>query len=162
VLDKNVDVAGCWQTSRNEFGQQSAAILSDRLAMVGSCPKFIRCNAAFCPAIGGKHLQGEPLCHYLRESVKVGGPERVRACLPTRLAEVVIKEAAYHRTSTGTLQRPLERASEQGSRMESMKRAAAFKVGERIPAPLASAPLPHEPIVLELSSDSAKRDYLCS
>jgi hypothetical protein len=101
------------------------------LSMVNSCPKSDSCSAAYCPAVGGQHRKGEYLCHYLLESVKTGGHARVRGCLPMPLADAVINDGLRLLDSTGPLRRPLERASKRGSRIESMKRADAFKRSRR-------------------------------
>jgi hypothetical protein len=89
-----------------------------------ACPKFGRCSAPYCPAIGGRHLEGEPVCHYLRESVKAGGQARVRAHLTTSLAETIIRDCLRLINTAGPLSKALRRASKQGSRMDSVERAA--------------------------------------
>jgi hypothetical protein len=107
--------------------QAGAPDLAARHTRAEACPKFSRCSAAYCPALGGTHLKGELLCHYLSKSVNVGGEARVRGCLPKGLADVVIREGLRCLNSTGPLNRPLKRASGRGSRIDSMKRAAQFK-----------------------------------
>jgi len=108
-------------------GSFSTADMAAKLALAATCPKWTRCSAAYCPAIGGKHLKGERVCPYLMESVKAFGLTRLREHLPMPLADVVIREGVRQLNSTGPLQKPLERASKQGSRMESMARAAGFR-----------------------------------
>jgi hypothetical protein len=95
------------------------------------CPKFERCNAAYCPITGGKSLKGDPTCSYLRESVKPGGAERVKAALSNKLAEAVLADAAAILASTGSLKIALQRAAIRGSRMESMKRASLMRESTR-------------------------------
>ncbi len=101
------------------------------IAMAMRCPKFERCSAAYCPAmgprLGGKHYKGESVCSYLLESVKPDGQTRLRGYLPAELADPVIRDGLRFLNSTGPLQKPLKRASKQGSRMESVKRASASR-----------------------------------
>src|SRR5947208_1292474 len=62
-----------------------------------NCPRFLTCNASVCPLDPrwrlAVHLDGEPVCHYLRNAGKAGAAERFaddrvfHACL-TLLAEV--------------------------------------------------------------------------
>jgi hypothetical protein len=109
----------------------TAAELAAKLAIAEICPKFNRCSAPYCPAVGGTHLQGERVCHYVRESVKPGGPARVRAVLPTPLADTVVMDALRLINSTGPIQKSLQRASAQGSRIVLMQQVA----GKRRPQP---------------------------
>ena len=109
--------------------------LAAKLAVAETCPKWNQCSAAYCPALGprlgGKPYAGERVCSYLLESVKDGGQARLRASLPSLLAEAVVKDSLRLRNSAGVLQKPLERASKLGSRMESMRRAAGFRRSSR-------------------------------
>jgi hypothetical protein len=102
-----------------------------RLALAETCPKWSRCGAAYCPALGslfgGKHYKDERVCAYLLESVKGGGQIRLRGIVPTPLADVVISDSVRLRDSAGPLQKPLNRASQRGSRIEAMKQASQFK-----------------------------------
>jgi hypothetical protein len=63
--------------------------MAAKLAISETCPKWTRCGATFCPALGpvfgGKPYEGERVCSYLLESVKEGGPQRLRGCLPKDL-----------------------------------------------------------------------------
>jgi hypothetical protein len=103
------------------------------LAAASVCPKFSKCSAAYCPAlgpkIGGKHLPGEQVCSYLLESVKEGGPDRLRWRLSKNLADVVIREGLRLLNSAGPMRKALNRASTRGSRMESMAQASRSKGG---------------------------------
>lgn len=93
------------------------------IALAALCPKFSRCSAPYCPAgLGGRHLPGERVCHYLRETVKPGGSARVSGYLPQPLAEAVIREGARFMSLTGPLSKALKRASKQQSRMVSTER----------------------------------------
>jgi hypothetical protein len=94
------------------------------------CPKFEKCNAAFCPVLGGKHLVGEPNCGYMREFVKEGGPERIRGVTSKETFERV-SQVATHLTSTAgsalnasqrDIQYKLQRSSESWSQIENLKR----------------------------------------
>jgi hypothetical protein len=46
------------------------------------CQRFQNCNAAICPVDprwrGAAHLAGEPICYYLRSTVKEGAAERFK------------------------------------------------------------------------------------
>lgn len=127
MLDIQGDESGEARSVSSAEGDNGPFTAADRLAIAETCPKFNRCSAPYCPALGGRHRRGERVCHYLQEAVKPGGPARVRAAIPLPLADIVAMDAIRLLNSTGPLQRPLERASNRGSRMESMKRANAFK-----------------------------------
>lgn len=111
--------------------ENPTAAIAEKLTFAESCPKFQRCSAAYCPALGpglgGKHLKGEKVCSYLLESMKDGGQPRLRGCLPTGLADAVIRDGLRLLNSTGPLKKALARASKQESRMASMERAASFR-----------------------------------
>lgn len=94
--------------------------MSLRAATFGElCPRFERCNASFCPGLGGKHLPGEAVCFWLREAVKGGGDARVRNTLKAELAEVVVDTAKRLLSEKGQLSRELRRASTSGSQIDS-------------------------------------------
>ena len=102
-------------------------VTASRLMLADSCPKFAKCRAAYCPAIGGTHLKGEPICHYLLESVKRGGAARLRGCVPSELAEVVINEGVLLIASAGPIGKALRRAAVSSSRIESIRRVSATR-----------------------------------
>jgi hypothetical protein len=87
------------------------------------CPKFERCNAGFCPGLGGTHLPGEPACRYLLEAAKLGGRGRVEGALHQDLAEAVLRYALELISQSGPLARALRQASKKGSSMERGRRA---------------------------------------
>ena len=93
------------------------------IAVGYSCPRFQRCNAGFCPGLGGTHLPGEPVCFYLREAVKDGGYARVEGVLHQDLAESVLRFASELISQSGPLARALRHASKTGSSMERGRRA---------------------------------------
>ena len=107
--------------------QSCTTEITVRLATAGTCPKFNRCSAAYCPAGLGTHVKGDKVCSFLLESVKAGGQALLRGYLPNDLAGAVISEGLRHLNSAGPLRRALQRASEQGSRMESIGRASALR-----------------------------------
>jgi hypothetical protein len=123
VFDNRTDETRDVQMLSSADSNHSFSDVAERLALAETCPKFSRCSAPLCPALGGKHLDSERVCHYLRESVKPGGQTRIRAVLPTALADTVATEGLRLLTSTGGLQIALQRASKSGSRMELMKQA---------------------------------------
>jgi len=127
VFDDINDAHADGPTGRSTVNEGSQSTMAARLAIARTCTKFRKCNASYCPAVGGKHLEGESVCHYLRESVKVGGQARIGAVLPTALANTVAREGLRLLTSTGGLQIALQRASKTGSRMELMKLAASMR-----------------------------------
>lgn len=96
-----------------------------KLAIAKTCPKWKRCSAPFCPILGGKHLPGERVCHYLKESVKPGGHARVAKYLPGPAAEAVIREGVRLMPLVGPLSKAVRRASAQGSRIEATERYLA-------------------------------------
>jgi hypothetical protein len=89
-----------------------------------SCPRFESCNAAYCPGLGGGHIEGEKVCLYLREAVKAGGEARTRAALNEELAGLVLGAARELLSGSGPLSRALRKASASGSMMEAGKRRA--------------------------------------
>lgn len=95
------------------------------LEIAQSCPKFEGCNAAYCPAVGGKHLKGDRVCLYLREAVKANGNAIVRGALPETLAELVIADATHLMGGSAPLSVELQRASQSGSKIERGARFAA-------------------------------------
>jgi hypothetical protein len=86
------------------------------------CPHFERCCAAYCPAAGGTHLKGEPVCLWLRESVKPGGRAKITAALRGNLAEVILSSASRLLSARGPLADELRRASKLGSKVDCMRR----------------------------------------
>jgi len=84
-----------------------------------SCPRYAACSAAFCPAIGGRHLKDEPVCAWLREGVKPGGRAILEGALAGNLAEAVLGAARHSLSAPGALGRELRRAAELGSKLES-------------------------------------------
>jgi hypothetical protein len=93
------------------------------IAVDYSCPRFQRCNAGFCPGLGGTHLPGESVCRYLLEGVKQGGRARVESALYQDLAESVLRYASELISQSGPLARALRHASKTGSSMERGRRA---------------------------------------
>ena len=95
--------------------------------MTINCPKWDSCNAPVCPLDPNwqaqKHLAGEPVCLWLRESVKNDGERVLRHSLTEINVEKVIavKEILYARG--GELKFRLERASLSGSKANAMNRA---------------------------------------
>jgi hypothetical protein len=90
---------------------------------MSACPRFHSCSAPLCPLDPQRetrsHLRGEPVCGYLREFVKVGGPERVEQAIPEGLFRL-ITVAATELTSRGSpIYWPLRRAARQRSRLVS-------------------------------------------
>ena len=57
------------------------------------CPHYDRCSAAYCPAAGGTHLKGEPVCALLREAVKNGPGAVLSDRIPSPLAARVLQVA---------------------------------------------------------------------
>jgi hypothetical protein len=80
-------------------------------SLAASCPRYERCSAAYCPAIGGRHLPGERVCLQLREAVKAGGKAKIRTALAGELAEAVLRHAGRLLTQRGALADELRRAS---------------------------------------------------
>lgn len=86
-----------------------------------SCPRYERCNAPLCPALGGHHMDGEPICFYMREAVKDGGEARVRAAATRELADLVLGMANALLPTEGPLPRALRKAAATGSKIEQGK-----------------------------------------
>jgi hypothetical protein len=58
-----------------------------------ACPRYEACSAPLCPLNRDRsvrsHLRGEPVCGFLRELVKAGGPARVKTAVPEDLFELI-------------------------------------------------------------------------
>jgi hypothetical protein len=89
------------------------------------CPRYERCSAAFCPALGGKHLTGERVCLQLREAVKRHGAAKIRTALPGDLAGVVLRHARRLLCAPGALGDELRRASATPSKVEAGRQLLA-------------------------------------
>jgi hypothetical protein len=100
--------------------QDSTEYLGTRLG----CPKESWCSVPWCPLLGGKHLQDEPVCSYMLEAVKDGGPSRITMVLRKDVAQVVVQHALRLLSTPGTQRRTLERASQSASKMEAGQRLA--------------------------------------
>lgn len=89
-----------------------------------NCPKWDSCNAPVCPLDPNwqahKHLPGEPICLWLRESVKNDGESVLKHSLTELNVEKVlaVREMLYARG--GELKSRLDRASESGSKSKAM------------------------------------------
>ena len=91
--------------------------------MSRDCPKFINCSAPLCPLdkTAGSHLNGEPVCFYLREIVKEGGRARLTRSLPEGMANQIAEALPRIMFRYGHIKRRLERAAMSGSKMETFK-----------------------------------------
>jgi hypothetical protein len=83
--------------------------------MKHECPRFNHCNAPICPldtkVQRRTHLDGEPVCFYMRELVKPGGFEHVETAMGPKLTQAVQK-AVFGRTAPHIiLHKRLKRAS---------------------------------------------------
>lgn len=77
------------------------------------CPHYEGCGAPLCalqPA-SGCHLNGEPVCRLLRESVKAGGPEHVAAYAGPEVASAVLQALPEVRSRWREIARKLDRAA---------------------------------------------------
>ncbi len=94
--------------------------------MTINCHKWNSCNAPVCPLDPNwhahRHLAGEPVCLWLRESVKNDGERVLRQSLTGVNVEkvVAVKKILYARG--GELKFRLERASESPSKATAMNR----------------------------------------
>jgi hypothetical protein len=79
-------------TIRDEIKKQyKSETITDESVCI--CPRYENCNAAYCPFAGGKHLKGEETCHLMREVLKEGGLERIKALYTPDIAERVYQDA---------------------------------------------------------------------
>ena len=99
------------------------------------CPRWERCSAPICPLDpdwpNRKHICREPICHWLKESVKQGGEGVLEQHLPRELAEEVVRVAPLVAATVGDISRRLRRASRQGSRVragESLRRSSSTSI----------------------------------
>lgn len=85
------------------------------------CSRWNDCNAPLCPLHGGSsHIRGEPVCFYLREAVKPGGPDLLRAepDLSSEMAEQIIQQASYFSAPDSPMHDALRTASRVGSKLK--------------------------------------------
>jgi hypothetical protein len=101
--------------------------------LAASCPRYERCSAAFCPALGGKHLPGERVCLQLREAVKTAGAAKIRTALPESLAEAVLRHARHLLSAPGALGDELRRAAATRSKVEAGRQLLAECAAGRAP-----------------------------
>ena len=91
------------------------------------CPKFLKCSANICPIDPHwscrAHIQGEQVCFYLRECVKVGGEARLRAYIPEEMLNQVVYLLPEIKSRYADLSARLERAKISGSKIESLNKA---------------------------------------
>ena len=131
MLSKKFDETHADAKTLSDSGRCISTEMPAKLAVAQACPKWDRCSAAYCPAlgptVGGKHYAGERVCSYLLESVKEGGQARLREYLPKQTVDLVVREGLRLLNSTGPLKKPLTRATKSGSRVQSIKRAATFR-----------------------------------
>ena len=87
------------------------------------CPRYDRCNAPICPidprCLHAQHLQGEPICLWLRELSKQSGEATLRSVLREDIAATVARGAPCIIASQRTIAKALHRASRHGSKLAS-------------------------------------------
>jgi hypothetical protein len=90
---------------------------------INDCPKFSTCSAPLCPLdkTAGSHLNGDPVCFYLREIVKEGGRARLTRSLPEGMANQIAEALPSIMFRYGHIKRRLDRAAKSGSRMETFR-----------------------------------------
>jgi hypothetical protein len=89
------------------------------------CPRFDSCSAPVCPLDKNweitRHLKGEPVCRWLRESMK----NQESGCFSIPLTEVMAKAVLVARdellSRKGDLKYRLERAASQGRKHQPSK-----------------------------------------
>ncbi len=90
------------------------------------CTRFERCAAPICPLDRQwrqrTHLRGEPLCLYLRESVKADARAVLAGHLPSELLAAVVDTAPAIIAAHGDIRRRLLRASRQSSMLAGARR----------------------------------------
>ena len=84
------------------------------------CKHFDRCNAPICPMDcqwhKRTHLDGEPVCIYLRELAKPNGKDTLGPSLQALMLECIEQQAEGISSRWGDIRRRLQRASKQGSK----------------------------------------------
>lgn len=91
-----------------------------------SCPKFDKCSAPICPLDEHwrerKHLDGEPVCLWLRELAKPGGEAILGGALRGEQAQAIGRAAPGIIARWRTVRRELQRASRYGSKVANAQR----------------------------------------
>lgn len=85
------------------------------------CPKFDSCSAPICPLDryweSRTHVDGEPVCLWLRELAKPGGRAILEGAIPTDMALAIAVQAPAIALQFSEVRKRLERASKTGSRV---------------------------------------------
>lgn len=84
------------------------------------CPKFETCNAPICPLddwARSYHMDGEPICLYMREAAKRGGILKSDPYIPGKVAEKVTQAYPAIISRWGDIRRRLARAALTPSKM---------------------------------------------
>jgi hypothetical protein len=87
-----------------------------------TCPKFNKCSANICPLDPDwrlrSHIQGEPICFYLREYVKEGGIARIRGYIPEEMFKKIELGVPEIKSQYVDISARLERSALSGSKIE--------------------------------------------
>lgn len=88
------------------------------------CPRFDACNAPVCPLDPqwrlAQHLPGESVCLYLRETVKLGGKERIGAAISEQRSSVICAVTPEIVARHCDIRHKLKAASRSGSKLVNM------------------------------------------
>jgi hypothetical protein len=88
------------------------------------CPRFDHCDAPICPLdrnwLKRRHVDRDPVCLYLRESVKPNARANLAPHLRGELVAVVFNTAPAIIAAQGDIRRRLARASNQASKLAHM------------------------------------------
>jgi len=90
------------------------------------CPKFNKCSVNICPLDPDwhlrVHLQGESICFYLREYVKVGGKARIEGYVPEEMLKQIELRLPEIKSRYVDISVRLDRAEQSGSKIDSMNK----------------------------------------
>jgi hypothetical protein len=100
------------------------AFASDSAVTPEACPRWSKCSAGLCPLGSsgptGRHVKGDPTCHFARTAVKAGGPESIALQVGPAFAEAVVRAIPAYRAAHPQLGGRLTEAARSGLRVSNL------------------------------------------
>jgi len=123
------------------------------------CPRFDSCSAPICPLDpqwpSAQHIQGERVCGFLTEVVKVGGQSRVAGIVTPEQFAVLVRECPKVEARWSDIRIRLRASSKTSSRIDVARANFHHQPSGTQGAPLSSVfPTPPSPVVTPLVGGS--------
>ena len=107
-------------------GSDAQTDAQSRIQTPGECSRFEHCAAPICPLDpdwrARRHLEGEPLCLYLREAVKPDAQANLAPYLPRATIDALLAVAPSIAARHGDIRRRLAKAASNASKLASVVR----------------------------------------